>query len=60
MFSNNLSVALLKLCDRSGLSYERAAERCEISARRFSNLVRRVSAPPLGTLEKLLLGETED
>ena len=56
MFLNNLSAALLRLCDQTGLSYEKAAERCEISARHFSNLVRRTSAPLLGTLEKLCAG----
>lgn len=56
MFLKNLPEALLKLCDRERLSYERAAERCGISARQFGNLARGRSAPSLQTLEKLCNG----
>ena len=53
MFSKNLLAALLRLCDQRKWSYEKAAERCEISARHFGNLVRGTSVP---SLEKLCAG----
>lgn len=56
MFSKNLLAALLRLCDQRKWSYEKAAERCGISARHFGNLVRGTSVPSLKTLEKLCAG----
>ena len=56
MFSKNLLAALLRLCDQRKWSYEKAAERCGISARHFGNLVRGTSVPSLKTLEKLFAG----
>lgn len=56
MFSDNLSAALLRLCDTKHLSCERAAERCQCSSRHFSNIVCRRSCPSLKIFESICLG----
>ena len=52
MFSDNLTAALLQICEAWHLSYEAAAERCNISVRYFSDVIRKVSSPTLTVLEK--------
>ncbi len=56
MFLDNLSVSILQLCDQDKLSYESAAERCDLSSRFFGSIVRRESTPSIITLEKLCTG----
>lgn len=56
MFSDNLSTSLLQLCDFQHLSYERAAERCNFSARYFGSIIRCRTAPTIVTLEKICTG----
>ncbi len=52
MFWDNLSAALLRFCAARGLSYEEVAERCRISPRYFSEIVRKHTSPTLRTLPK--------
>ncbi len=56
MFSDNLSVSLLQLCDLYKLSYECAAERCGCSSRYFGRIVRRKSCPSLFVFENICIG----
>ena len=56
MFLDNLSVSLLQLCDSNDLSYERAAERCDLSSRYIGSIARWETAPSIITLEKLCTG----
>lgn len=56
MFLDNLSVSVLRICDRKNLTYDSASERCDISARYFGDIARRKSAPTIRTLEKLCAG----
>ena len=56
MFLDNLSAAVLRLCDENGLSYESASERCELSSRYFGDIARGKTAPTIHTLEKLCIG----
>lgn len=56
MFSDNLPVSLLRLCDSYGLTYEAAAERCNISTRYFGSIARGKATPSIVTLEKLCIG----
>ena len=52
MFSDNLTASLLQICVAWHLSYEAAAEQCNISVRYFSDVIRKVSSPTLTVLEK--------
>ena len=56
MFLDNLSTAVLHLCDVRKLSYETASERCNLSARYFGDIARGRTAPTILTLEKLCIG----
>ena len=56
MFLDNLSTSVLKLCDTRRLSYEAAAERCDLSSRYFGDIARGKTAPTILTLEKLCVG----
>lgn len=56
MFLDNLSAALLRLCNTEHLSYERAAERCQCNSRHFFNIVRRLSCPSLKIFESICFG----
>lgn len=56
MFLDNLSTAVLQLCDKHNLSYEAASERCDLSSRYFGNIARGQTAPTILTLEKLCVG----
>lgn len=56
MFLENLSSSMLEICGKYHLSYESASERCDISSRFFGDIVRRRSAPSLGTFEKICMG----
>ena len=56
MFLDNLSTAVLRLCDSRKLSYEAASERCELSSRYFADIARGKTAPTILTLEKLCVG----
>ncbi len=56
MFQENLSAAMLKLCDTQKLTYETASERCDISTRYFGSIVRKRAAPTIIVLEKLCTG----
>lgn len=56
MFLDNLSTAVLRLCDSRKLSYEAASERCELSSRYFGDIARGKTAPTVHTLEKLCVG----
>ena len=52
MFLDNLSSAILDLCDSYKLSYEL----CDISSRYFGDIARGKTAPTILTLEKLCIG----
>lgn len=56
MFLDNLSTAVLRLCDSRKLSYEAASERCKLSSRYFGDIARGKTAPTILTLEKLCVG----
>jgi len=56
MFLKNLSVSVLRICGQKDLTYEAASERCNLSSRYFSDIVRRRTAPSIVTLEKLCAG----
>lgn len=56
MFLSNLSVSLLKLCDKSNLTYAEAAELCGITARYFGDIVRHERNPSVDVLEKICEG----
>lgn len=53
MFSKNLSISILSICDSRNLSYETAAELCGLSPRYFGSIARGQTAPSISTLEKL-------
>lgn len=56
MFLDNLSSAVLRLCDEHDLTYETASERCDLSSRYFGDIARRKTSPSITTLEKLCTG----
>lgn len=56
MFSDRLTDNLLRICDKERLSYEAAAELCQISSRYFGSVVRKESSPSLDVLEKICRG----
>ena len=56
MFSDKLSVSVRQLCSAYGLSYEEAAERCDLSPRYFGSIARGQTAVSITTLEKLCKG----
>lgn len=53
MFSKNLSLSVLRICSARGLTYEKAAELCNISARHFGSIARGKTVPSVDTLEKI-------
>ena len=53
MFADNLSVALLKLCDNNKMSQEKFAAECGISKRYFSMIICRHSVPSIEILERI-------
>lgn len=56
MFLDNLSVSLMQILDEYNISYEKAAELCNLSSRQVGNIIRRRSEPKLISLEKLCAG----
>lgn len=56
VFSDTLSAAVLRLCEIYKLSYEAAAERCNISPRYYGSIARREAAPTILVLEKICTG----
>lgn len=56
MFSDTLSASVLRLLNEQKLSYESAAELCDISSRNMGNIIRRRVQPKLQTVEKLCQG----
>ena len=56
MFSKNLSISVLSICDIRELSYETASELCDLSPRYFGSIARGKTAPTVNTLEKLCIG----
>ena len=56
MFSKKLSSSVLSICDSGDLSYEAAAELCDLSSRYFGDIARGKTAPTILTLEKLCVG----
>ena len=56
MFSKNLSTSILQLCSSRDLSYEEAAERCDLSPRYFGSIARGQTNVSLSTFEKLCEG----
>lgn len=52
MFSDKLTDALLQICETKHLSYEAAAELCDISHRYFGDVIRKESSPTITVLEK--------
>lgn len=56
MFSDTLSTAVLLLCEIHKLSYEAAAERCEISPRYYGSIARKEASPSIIVLEKICRG----
>lgn len=53
MYKDNLSVFLLRECYERNLSYEMAAELCNISERHFGNIVRRKNTPSVNIIERM-------
>ena len=53
MFSKELSSSVLRICDSRDLSYEAAAELCNLSPRYFGSIARGKTSPTINTLEKL-------
>lgn len=56
MFLDNLSYAVLRLCNENQLSYKAASERCCLNPRSLGNIVRCKTVPTILTLEKLCTG----
>lgn len=56
MFSDALSTAVLRLCEVYDLSYEAAAERCDISSRYYGSIARKEASPTILVLEKICNG----
>ena len=56
MFSKKLSSSVLSICDSGDLSYEVAAELCDLSSRYFGDIARGKTSPTVNTLEKLCNG----
>ncbi len=56
MFLKNLSTAILHICEENNLTYEAASERCGLSLRFFSDIVRGNTTPSVRSLEKLCVG----
>ncbi|MBE5765714.1 MAG: helix-turn-helix transcriptional regulator [Clostridiales bacterium] len=56
MFSKNLSISVLGICDSRELSYETASELCDLSPRYFGSIARGKTSPTVNTLEKLCIG----
>ena len=56
MFLYHLSASILRLCASRNLSYEAAAQQCNLSARYFGSIARGKTAPTISTLEKLCSG----
>ena len=56
MFLDNLSTAVIRICDQLNLSHEAASARCDLSSRYFGDIVRGNTAPTIKTLEKLCIG----
>ncbi len=55
MFKENLSRSLLQICDTRKLSYEAAAELCDISPRHMGSILRGQTSPNIMTLEKICM-----
>lgn len=56
MFLDNLSASIRRLCAIKRISYEVAAEKCNISARYFGEIARGKTTPSIATLEKICIG----
>lgn len=56
MYLDNLSVAILRVCEKRHLTYEMASECCDMCTPHLSRIIRRVNAPRLPTLEKICTG----
>ena len=56
MFSDNLSEHILQILSSKELSYESAAELCDMSPRHLGNIVRRCTVPSVAMLEKICRG----
>lgn len=56
MFSKQLSKMVLRFCESQKLSYETAAELCNLSARFFGSIARGEVSPSINTLEKICTG----
>ena len=56
MFSKNLSVSVLSICDCQELTYETASELCDISTRHFASIARGQTATSVNMLEKICVG----
>lgn len=53
MFSDNLSVSLLVICEERGYTQEELAAQCGLSGRFINNIICRHSAPRITSLEKI-------
>ncbi len=56
MFSDNLALNLLIICDARKLTYQAASELCDVSTRHFGDIVRHNTAISVGVLEKICIG----
>lgn len=56
MFLDNLASSVLQICDARSISYETAAELCNLSPRYFGSIARAQAAASIVTLEKLCAG----
>ena len=56
MFSKNLSVSVLSICDCKNLTYEAAAALCDISPRHFASIARGQTSTSVNMLEKICTG----
>lgn len=53
MFLDELSVSLLQIGEEENLSYEKIAEKCDLSSKFVGNVIRRKSVPSITSLEKM-------
>lgn len=59
MYSKELAIAVLSICEKRKLSYEAASELCGISPRYFGSIARGQTTISISTLEKISNGFDE-
>lgn len=56
MFLDSLQFAVLRILEDRSLTYEKAAELCDLSSRYIGDIARRRTSPSTLTLEKICIG----